>query len=105
MDVRIEFLQKHLTFTGEDSPTATLMLFVIGAVPEFERAFIWERQREGIEPTKTHGVHRESQKRPLAAKLPSYDDAENLGRKRPLFHENSGSAVTPCIGTCEPVNC
>ncbi len=35
-------------FTGEDSPMANLMLSVMGAFAEFERALIRERQREGI---------------------------------------------------------
>src|ERR1700745_1549540 len=35
-NVRIEFLKEHLTFTGEDSPMANLMLSVMGAFAEFE---------------------------------------------------------------------
>lgn len=44
----IEFINEHLTFTGEDSPMANPMLSVMGAFTEFERALIRERQREGI---------------------------------------------------------
>jgi DNA invertase Pin-like site-specific DNA recombinase len=36
--VRIEFVKEHLLFTGEDSPMANLMLSVMGAFAEFERA-------------------------------------------------------------------
>ena len=46
--VRIEFVKESLAFTGEDSPMANLMLSVMGAFAEFERALIRERQREGI---------------------------------------------------------
>jgi DNA invertase Pin-like site-specific DNA recombinase len=46
--VRIEFVKEHLTFTGEDSPMAKLMLSVVGAIHEFDRTLIKERQREGI---------------------------------------------------------
>ena len=46
--VRIEFVKEQLSFTGEDSPMANLMLSVMGAFAEFERALIKERQREGI---------------------------------------------------------
>jgi DNA invertase Pin-like site-specific DNA recombinase len=56
--VRIEFLKEHLTFTGEDSPMANLMLSVMGAFAEFERALIRERQREGIELAKQRGAYR-----------------------------------------------
>src|SRR4051812_31804069 len=38
--VRIEFVKEHLSFTGEDSPMASLMLSVMGAFAEFERALI-----------------------------------------------------------------
>jgi DNA invertase Pin-like site-specific DNA recombinase len=56
--VRIEFIKENLTFTGEDSPMANLMLSVMGAFAEFERALIRERQREGIALAKQRGVYR-----------------------------------------------
>ena len=46
--IRIEFVKECLSFTGEDSPMANLLLSVMGAFAEFERALIGERQREGI---------------------------------------------------------
>lgn len=55
--VRVEFVKEGLTFTGEDSPMATLLLSVMGAFAEFERALILERQREGIAAAKTRGVY------------------------------------------------
>ena len=56
--VRIEFAKESLTFTGEDSPMANLMLSVMGAFAEFERALIRERQREGIALAKQRGAYR-----------------------------------------------
>lgn len=56
--VRIEFVKESLTFTGEDSPMANLMLSVMGAFAEFERALIRERQREGIAFAKQRGAYR-----------------------------------------------
>lgn len=56
--VRIEFVKEHLVFTGEDSPMANLMLSVMGAFAEFERALIRERQREGIVLAKQRGAYR-----------------------------------------------
>ena len=55
--VRIEFVQECLTFTGEASPMATLMLSVMGAFAEFERALIRERQREGVALAKRRGAY------------------------------------------------
>ncbi|AKK25069.1 recombinase family protein [Pandoraea oxalativorans] len=56
--VRIEFSKECLTFTGEDSPMANLMLSVMGAFTEFERALIRERQREGIALAQQRGAYR-----------------------------------------------
>jgi DNA invertase Pin-like site-specific DNA recombinase len=54
--VRIEFIKEHLIFTGDDSPISKLMLSVMGAVHEFERALIKERQLEGIALAKKRGA-------------------------------------------------
>ncbi|HFQ8999287.1 TPA: recombinase family protein [Escherichia coli] len=56
--VRMEFVKEGLKFTGEDSPMANLMLSVMGAFAEFERALIRERQREGIVLAKQRGAYR-----------------------------------------------
>src|SRR3954467_10411103 len=55
--VRVEFVKEQLTFTGEDSPMASLLLSVMGAFAEFERALILERQREGIAAAKQRGAY------------------------------------------------
>jgi DNA invertase Pin-like site-specific DNA recombinase len=56
--VRVQFVKEQLTFTGEDSPMANLLLSVMGAFAEFERALIRERQREGIALAKQRGAYR-----------------------------------------------
>ncbi|WP_462323010.1 recombinase family protein [Halochromatium sp.] len=56
--LRIEFVKEGLTFTGEDSPMARLLLSVMGAFGEFERALIRERQREGIALAKKKGKYK-----------------------------------------------
>lgn len=55
---RIEFIKESLSFTGEDSPMATLLLSVMGAFAEFERSLIRERQKEGIAIARTKGLYR-----------------------------------------------
>jgi DNA invertase Pin-like site-specific DNA recombinase len=42
--VRVQFVTENLTFTCEDTAMATLLLSVMGAFAEFERALIGERQ-------------------------------------------------------------
>jgi DNA invertase Pin-like site-specific DNA recombinase len=71
--IKIEFVKEQLTFTGEDSPMANLMLSVMGAFAEFERALIRERQREGIALAKARGAYR--------------------GRKRSLSPERIGNLL------------
>lgn len=56
--VVIMFHKENLTFAGEDSPMQNLLLSMLGAVAEFERAIILERQREGIAIAKTQGVYK-----------------------------------------------
>lgn len=56
--VRVQFIKEGLTFTGDDSPMSTLLLSVMGAFAEFERALIRERQREGIQIAKQKGVYK-----------------------------------------------
>jgi DNA invertase Pin-like site-specific DNA recombinase len=56
--VRVEFIKEGLTFTGDDSPMNTLLLSMLGAVAEFERSIILERQREGIALAKAAGRYK-----------------------------------------------
>jgi DNA invertase Pin-like site-specific DNA recombinase len=56
--VHVQFVKESLTFTGEDSPMSNLLLSLLGAVAEFERSMIRERQREGIELAKKAGVYK-----------------------------------------------
>src|ERR1035437_946346 len=59
--VAVQFIKEGLTFTGEDSPMANLLLSMLGAVAEFERALILERQREGIAIAKAEGKYKGGQ--------------------------------------------
>jgi len=67
--VGVEFVKEQLTFTGEDGPMATLLLSVMGAFAEFERALLRERQREGIVLAKQRGVYRGRKKALSAAQV------------------------------------
>jgi DNA invertase Pin-like site-specific DNA recombinase len=54
----VAFRKEALTFTGDDGPMSQLLLTMLGAVAQFERDLIRERQREGIEAAKRRGVYR-----------------------------------------------
>lgn len=56
--VCVQFIKESLTFTGENSPMSNLLLSLLGAVAEFERSMIRERQREGIALAKKAGVYK-----------------------------------------------
>lgn len=57
--VTVEFVKEHLLFSPDRSdPRSVLMLSMMGAVAEFERAMILERQREGIALAKARGVYK-----------------------------------------------
>ena len=56
--VMVKFHKEGLTFTGEDSPMSNLLLSMLGAVAEFERSLILERQREGIQIAKIQGKYK-----------------------------------------------
>jgi len=56
--VSVQFVKEQLTFTGEDTAMATLLLSVMGAFAEFERAIIGERQREGITLAQQRGAYK-----------------------------------------------
>ncbi len=96
--IRIEFVKESLAFTGEDSPMANLLLSVMGAFAEFERALIRERQREGISLAKQRGVYRgrkkalsdsrlEEIRRRVEAREPKAALAREFGISRATLYE------------------
>ena len=57
--VSIRFIKDNLTFPPEGTDGASkLYLSILGAVAEFERSMIKERQREGIAKAKAKGVYK-----------------------------------------------
>ncbi len=86
--VRVEFVKESLTFTGDDSPMNTLLLSMLGAVAEFERSMILERQREGIALAKAAGKYKgrkaaltEEQADELRARLARREPVSGLARE------------------------
>lgn len=56
--VAVEFVKESLKFTGDDGPMSQLLLSLLGAVAQFERALLLERQREGIAIAKAEGKYK-----------------------------------------------
>jgi DNA invertase Pin-like site-specific DNA recombinase len=104
--VKVEFVKEHLTFTGEDSPMAGLLLSVMGAFAEFERALIKERQREGIALAKKRGAYKGRKKtlsqeaiaqlrQRVAANVSKAQLAREFGISRQTLYEY----LRPAVGT------
>jgi DNA invertase Pin-like site-specific DNA recombinase len=100
----VQFLKESLTFTGEDSPMANLLLSVMGAFAQFERDLIRKRQREGIALTKKRGAY-VGRKRSLTAN----QEVDLLrraaaGNRRRSWLASLGSRETPSLDTSEERN-
>lgn len=54
----ISFMKEHLTFGPTTNPFAEMMMQVLGAIGQFERALILDRQREGIAKAKEAGKYK-----------------------------------------------
>jgi DNA invertase Pin-like site-specific DNA recombinase len=86
--VKVEFMKENLTFAGDDSPMNTLLLSMLGAVAEFERSMILERQREGIALAKAAGKYKgrkaaltDDQASELRARLAGGESVSRLARE------------------------
>lgn len=95
--VRVEFIKEALTFTGEANPMNRLLLSMLGAVAEFERELIRERQAEGIALAKERGVYKGRAKalstqqvaqarESVAAGVPKAKVARDLGVSRQTLY-------------------
>ena len=80
--VKVQFVKERLTFTGEDSPMATLLLSVMGAVAEFERSLIGERQREGVALAKAKGLYKGRKKALNAEQVRDLQERVSRGEKK-----------------------
>jgi DNA invertase Pin-like site-specific DNA recombinase len=96
--VTVEFCQESLTFTGNDSPMAKLLLSMMGAFAEFERGLLRERQYEGIAIAKAAGKYNgrrpaltasqaDELREKVANGVPKAEVARQLGVSRSTVYE------------------
>jgi len=88
--VRVEFVKEGLLFSGEDSPLAQLLLSVVGAFAEFERALLKERQREGILLAKKRGVYRGRKKILTKEQIGVLENRVRLGERKSSIARDLG---------------
>jgi len=84
----VQFIKENLTFTGDDSPMANLMLSVLGAVAQFERDLIKERQEEGIALAQKRGLYQGRKKALSPEQIEEVQRRAAAGEKKlPLARE------------------
>ena len=82
--------KKGLTFTGEDSAMSRLLLSMMGAFAEFERALIRERQREGIQAVKKAGVYKGCKKMLTTAQVSDLRQRAEAGESKASIARDFG---------------
>ena len=88
--VKIQFIKENLTFTGEDSPMANMLLSVMGAFAEFERAIIRERQMEGIAIAKRKGRYKRRKPKFTDDQISEIKERANTGEKKAVLAREFG---------------
>jgi DNA invertase Pin-like site-specific DNA recombinase len=88
--VVVEFLKENLRFVCEDSPVAILLLSLLGAVAEFERALILERQREGIAIAKATGKYKGRRRLLSASRLDELRARVAAGERKTVLARQFG---------------
>jgi len=102
--IYVHFIKESLIFSPSDAsnPISTLMLSILGAFAEFERANIRERQREGIELAKKKGVYKgrkkkfsDSQIEELKSKIASGEKISHLAIEYKVSRETLYKYIKP----------
>lgn len=88
--IRVEFVKENMTFTGETSPMANFMLSVLGAVAQFERELIRERQMEGIALAKRRGAYGGRKKALSAERVTELQQRAAAGEKKAALAREFG---------------
>lgn len=97
--IRITFVKEGLVFNGDDAAMSVLLLSVMGAVAEFERSILRERQAEGIRIAKAKGIYKgrkaaltdeqvEEVRRKIAAGVPKAKIAREYRCSRETIYKN-----------------
>jgi len=82
--------KENLIFNGEDSPMANLLLSMLGAVAEFERSIILERQREGIAIAKAAGAYKGGKKKMTEEQAQEIRRRADAGEKKAALAREFG---------------
>lgn len=95
--VALHFHKESLVFTGKPDPMQDLMLNMMGAVAQFERAIIRERQAEGIAKAKERGAYKGGTKKTTGSAIIELVDSGMSYRKIALELNVSLSTVQRAV--------
>jgi DNA invertase Pin-like site-specific DNA recombinase len=88
--IKVTFVKEAMTFVGDDSPMSLLMLSLLGAVSEFERAQIRARQAEGVYQAKLAGKYKGRKPSLDAAKATQLRERVKAGEKKATLAREFG---------------
>jgi DNA invertase Pin-like site-specific DNA recombinase len=88
--ISIEFVKEKLTFSGDDSPMALLLLSVMGAFAEFERSLIRERQLEGIAIARAAGAYKGRKREMTEERIAEIKQRVASGDKKAVIARDMG---------------
>lgn len=104
--VRVEFVQQGLVFaSGEETPMGHLLLHMLGAVAEFERSLILERQRFGIQAAKARGIYKGRQPSLTPAQILEVQERSSSGVPKTVLAREYGvsrSTIYNALATNSP---
>lgn len=99
-NITVTFLQEGQSYSATPSPTGKLLLGMLGAVAEFERSIIRERQAEGIARAKARGAYKgrkpvpdekiEQARKLVSQGVPKARVARDLGISRSSLYKHLG---------------
>ena len=100
--VRVQFIKEQLTFTGDDTAMATLLLSVMGAFAEFERA-----SSKNANAKESHWPNSEAPTAGDAKRSPPTKPSNSVlvpprANRRQRWPASSVSAARPSTNTCAP---
>ncbi len=100
--VRVQFVKEQLTFTGEDTAMATLLLSVMGAFAEFDEPSSRSVNAKGSPWPNSAAPTAVAAKPSPPTRLASCAPAPRQAGPRPSSRESSGSAARPSTNTYAP---
>lgn len=88
--VTVRFHKEGLNFNGQEDSVGKLMLQIIGAVAEFERALIRERQKEGIAAAKRKGKQIGAKRKLTEAQVQEIRERADKGETKKALAQEFG---------------